>query len=245
MGALLIVLGIACVAYGVTVMMVWSGTWFFALWYVLGAMLVAGGVCVQSGAWAGFPAVARTAVVGCVAVLGVAFAVAVGFISTGFDEQGEDDLDYIIVLGAQVHEGGPSKVLRYRLDAARDYLERNPHTVCIVSGGQGLNEPKAEAVVMAAYLEQQGVDPRHIIVEDRSLNTVQNIQNSMELFDPNTARVGIVTNDFHIFRATGIARKRGIANACGIAAPSDTWYVPNNVLRESLGVAKDFLTGNL
>lgn len=54
-------------------------------------------------------------------------------------------LDYIIVLGAQVRKDGPSPVLKYRLDKAVEYLNENPDTVCIVSGGQGSNEPWSEA----------------------------------------------------------------------------------------------------
>ena len=54
-----------------------------------------------------------------------------------------------------------------------------------------------------------------------------------------------MTNDFHVLRATRIAAKQGYANAHGIAAPSDAWYVPNNVLREVMGIVKDFLFGNM
>ena len=245
MSIALLALGIAAIGYGVTVMMVGSGTWFFAVWYALGALLVASGVAVHTGAWAALPEMARHITVGCVMVLGVAFTVTVGFISTGFTQQAEDNLDYLIVLGAQVRDDRPSAVLRYRLDAACDYLERNPRTKCIVSGGQGFNEPTTEAAAMAAYLEGRGIGASRIITENRSLNTDQNIANSMAFFRPQTARVGIVTNNFHVFRATGIARKKGIAHVCGIPAYSDAWYLPNNVLRESLGVAKDLVSGNL
>ncbi len=59
------------------------------------------------------------------------------------------NLDAIIVLGAQVKaDGSPSNVLRYRLETASDYLEANPQTVVVVSGGQGPNEPTTEAECM-------------------------------------------------------------------------------------------------
>ena len=35
MAIVLCILGVFCVFYGVTVMLVGSGTWFFAVWYVL------------------------------------------------------------------------------------------------------------------------------------------------------------------------------------------------------------------
>ncbi|MCI9142979.1 MAG: YdcF family protein, partial [Lachnospiraceae bacterium] len=55
----------------------------------------------------------------------------------------------------------------------------------------------------------------------------------------------IVTNNFHMFRALGIARKQGYANVEGLAAGSVLGMGPNNLLREFLGVVKDFLVGNL
>ena len=57
--------------------------------------------------------------------------------------------------------------------------------------------------------------------------------------------MGIVTNDFHVYRAVHIARKAGLAHACGIAGYSTPLYLPNNLLRESLGLAKDFAVGNI
>ena len=62
------------------------------------------------------------------------------------------NLDYIIVLGAQVKESGSSVILRYRLDRAVSYLKENDNTLVIVSGGQGANEKATEASVMKEYL---------------------------------------------------------------------------------------------
>ena len=39
MGIVLIIIGIACALYGMTVMMVGSGSKFFLFWYVLAAVL--------------------------------------------------------------------------------------------------------------------------------------------------------------------------------------------------------------
>ena len=58
-------------------------------------------------------------------------------------------------------------------------------------------------------------------------------------------RVGIVTNNFHVFRSVAIARKQGLADVCGIAAPSTAFYLPNNLFREVFGITKDALWGNL
>lgn len=180
----------------------------------------------------------------------VAFAVVLVYAQclalSQINAQGEPDLDYVVVLGAQIYDdGSPSPVLRYRLEAALSYLEENPKTICIVSGGQGPNEPYPEADGMAAYLERQGVAAERIIRERQSVNTLQNITFSQQLMTSSDDRVGIVTNNFHVYRAVRIARKAGLTNACGIAGYSTPYYLPNNLLRETLGIIKDYLVGNL
>lgn len=150
----------------------------------------------------------------------VAFCTIEGCIIGNMNAQGEPDLDYVIVLGAQVRESGPSKALRYRLDRTIDYLEENPDTICIVSGGQGHNEPFAEAQGMADYLQKHGIAENRIIQESKSESTMENIVNSKKLMRQENASVGIVTNDFHMFRALQIAHANGLKQAQGIAASS-------------------------
>ena len=159
------------------------------------------------------------------------------FFHTSMYTDGRGGLDYIIVLGAQVRKDGPSPVLKYRLDKAVEYLNENPDTVCIVSGGQGSNEPWTEAEGMAQYLQEKGIDTARILTEDQSQTTEQNITNSKMLMKEG-ASVGIVTNNFHVFRALQIAKKYGLSDVCGIAADSTPKYLPNNMLREFFGEMK-------
>ena len=243
MSVLLIALGALAIVYGVSVMLIWSGSGFFAVWYVIGAALAGCGVAMRMGAWQGLPRALRM-FVGVAAALAAAVTLGVGApILTTAHEPAPEGLDELVV---QVRpDGSPSTVLRYRLDTAADYLRENPSTRCIVSGGKGANEPCSEAEAMARYLESCGIDAARIELEDASTNTVENLRNSRALLADAGDAVGIVTNDFHVLRATRIAAKQGYANARGIAAPSDAWYVPNNVLREVMGVVKDFLFGNM
>lgn len=154
-------------------------------------------------------------------------------------------MDYLIVLGAQVRENGPSAVLQYRLDAALSYMQENPETICIVSGGQGVNEPFSEAKGMSDYLISHGILSERIILEDTSRNTVENIRNSKALIRNFDGSVGIVTNNFHVFRAVGIAKAQGLGDVYGISAYSHPLYLPNNVLRECCGILKDYFFQNL
>ena len=245
MAVVLTIIGVACLLYGIAILMVGSGTWFFAFWLVLGALLLCGAWALRAGWWEVFPLAGKRALAVVVGVVLVGYVAMLGLQAKDFRDKGEPDLDYIIVLGAQVRESGPSVVLSYRLDTACDYLASNENTRCIVSGGQGFNEPAPEADIMADYLISRGVDPARIIKENRSENTLENITNSMAFFNPSSDRIGIVTNNFHVFRGAALARKSGIVHVCGIAAPSKAFYLPNNMTRESLGIVKDFIKGNL
>ena len=246
MAIALALFGIAGIVYGAAVMSLNSGTPFFAVWYAIGAAFLAAAWAVHAGIWEAAPAVAKGICGVVAAALCATLVITGGLMASQFGAQGERDLDCIIVLGAQVRaDGSPTYVLQYRLDAAAAYLRDNPRTTCIVSGGQGPNEPCAEADCMVAYLQRRGVDASRIVREDKSANTAQNIANSMAILGPDAGRVGIVTNDFHVFRAVTIARKAGLRDACGIAAYSTPFYLPNNMLRESMGIVKDFLAGNL
>ena len=246
MALVLGILGLLCIIGGASVMLLNSGTAFFAVWYALGAMLLAAGWGVHAGMWAALPVLARRAIIAMVCVALAVFGFTQTLILSQIGVQGEPDLDYVIVLGAQIYgDGSPSPVLKYRLDAALDYLQDNPRTKCIVSGGQGHNEPYPEADGMARYLREHGIAQERITLERTSTTTRENIVNSMELMDSTDASVGIITNNFHVYRATRIARKAGLGNACGIAGGSTLIYFPNNLLRESLGLIKDFAVGNI
>ena len=103
---------------------------------------------------------------------------------------------------------------------------------------------------MRDYLVAHGISGQQILMEDKALNTVQNIRYSVDLLneqsiDLRKRKVGIVTNNFHVFRGVSIAKKQGFEQVCGISAGSHPYYLPNNMLREFCGVCKDKLFGNL
>ncbi|MCD8232294.1 MAG: YdcF family protein [Clostridiales bacterium] len=239
------IIGLACLAYGIFVYGVQSGTFTFLLWLALGVFFLLLAVGMHFKIWAKLPRVLRRIVLAVFALAIIVFAAVEGCIVSGFFSEGADDLDYIIVLGAQVYESGPSDVLEYRLDAAYEYLTENEETICIVSGGQGKNEPFAEAEGMYEYLVEKGIPAERILMETESLNTEENLRYSSVYFDTETDTVGIVTNNFHVFRSVHLAKHLGMEHVCGIAAGIDPLYLPNNMLREFFGVGKDLLRGNL
>lgn len=222
-----------------------AGTKFFLVW-IAAAILCAGtGVLLQKGLWERLPQPAR---VTALAVLGGGLACFVAvecFIVSGFFAEGSGNLPYIVVLGAQMKENGPSVALAKRLDRAYEYLQENPYTFCVLSGGKGENEPVSEAEGMYAYLVEKGIGADRLILEDSSRNTVQNIKNSRELIPDGIENIGIVTSNFHVFRGVRLAKANGFSEAEGIAAPSGVYFLPNNMLREFFGVMKDWLFGNM
>lgn len=240
-----VTLAIACAVYGAVIFSVGSGTWFFMFWFVLAALFAGVAWAFHSGWFSSLPVLARRGLVGAACLVVLCFVATMIPVARHFNDAGEAGLDCIIVLGAQVKEDGPSVILRKRLDAAYDYLARNPQTRCIVTGGQGANEPVTEASAMADYLVACGIDQSRIVCEERAENTKQNIAYSMEFLDPENDTVGIVTNNFHVFRGLRMARAGGIRHACGIAADSLPLFLPNNLARESLSIAKAFVEREL
>lgn len=240
-----ILLGIISISYGLYVRRAASGTNFYLTWIAMGLASIVLGLLIQFGFFEMLPSLVRYLLIGLFSIGIIMVIVISSLVLTKFDSKGEDNLDYIVVLGAQVKANGPSVALRYRLDRAVSYLEENKNTVCIVSGGQGYNEHISEAECMETYLVEHGIEKERIIKEDKSTNTCENFEYSMKVVNLKDKRVGVVTNNFHMYRALKIAKKCGIKNAYGIAAGSVKTYLPNNLFREVLAVVKDFVFGNI
>lgn len=159
----------------------------------------------------------------------------------GRDDPPEADVPFVVVLGAQTHGDRPSRTLRERLDLAVDYLEAHPSARVIVSGGQGADETQTEASVMEAYLLERGITPERITEESASRTTRENLINAKRLAEKNgteTARVLIITSEFHLSRAKFIARSLGM-EPYGIGSSTTPWILKVNYeLREVFSYVK-------
>lgn len=234
-----------CFGYCLIVFLIRSGSHFYLVWGLGGLCFIGLACMVHFGWWSRLPRMIRY----CISILAIAcvllFIIVEGFILSRYHEKGEENLDYIIVLGAQMKPAGPSAVLKFRLDEAYEYLIRNENTICIVSGGQGSNEPCSEAEGMYRYLVDKGIPASRIVMEDQSTDTSENIAYSAKLIGDYSVNVGIVTNNFHVFRGVQLARHEGFENVCGIAARSNVYFQLNNLVREFFGIMKDSVCGNL
>ncbi len=234
-----------CFGYCVLIYSIKSGTRFYLIWGMGGCFFLGLTAFWHFGIWSKLPHGLQRTILGMLLFGILVFVITEGCIISGFRAKGGENLDYIIVLGAQVKENGPSAALKYRLDAAYDYLVENENTICIVSGGQGANEPHSEAQGMYWYLTEKGIAAERILLEDKSTNTSENIAFSAVFLDMEKDSVGIVTNNFHVFRGVHLARHYGIKNVCGISAGSNVFFQLNNMVREFFGIMKDLVCGNL
>ena len=157
------------------------------------------------------------------------------------DSLGSGSPDFVVVLGAQIHGSQPSRTLRERLDLAADYLGKNPAAKAFVSGGQGADETQTEASVMAAYLAGKGIPDSRIVEESEASSTRENLLFSQELARQqgiDTARVLIITSDFHLCRAKYIAKTLGMEPS-GLASTTTPWILKVNYeLREVFAFVK-------
>ena len=246
MTIVLIAVGVVSVAYGAAMGVLYPARGFFLAWIVVGAALLAAGWAHRTGAWQVLPVWIRRIAVAVMALVACGVFAGCALIVCAAASTPPANLDYIVVLGANLNaDGSPKETLRYRLDEAAAYLERNPETTCVVSGGQGPDEPCSEAESMARYLEAAGVNASRVILEDRSNTPAENLRFSAALLDSPDASVGVVTNDFHVLRATRIARRQGLTSVYGISAPTNPLYLPQACVRECVALAKDAMVGNL
>lgn len=234
-----------CFGYCFLIYSIKSGTRFYMIWGLGGCFFLGLTFFLHFHMWAKLPAGLQKVITIVIAAGILLFVIVEGCIISSYQARGDANLDYIIVLGAQVKEKGPSAALKFRLDTAYDYLIENENTICIVSGGQGVNEPYSEAQGMHDYLVGKGIPEERIIMEDKSTDTWENIVFSSKFLDMENDSVGIVTNNFHVFRGVHLAKHFGIKNVCGIAAPSNIYFQLNNMVREFFGIMKDLVYGNL
>lgn len=143
----------------------------------------------------------------------------------------------VIVLGCKVYGERPSIMLEARLDAALEYLNANPESACIVSGGQGSDELIPEAECMYLYLTSHGIAAERIYQEDKSTTTRENIAFSYEIIKEQglNASIAIATNEFHEYRAGKIAENFGLEYGA-VSGSTVLWLLPTYYARELLAI---------
>lgn len=151
----------------------------------------------------------------------------------------------VVVPGALSRGDRPSLMLSHRLKAAARYMNDYPDVPCVVSGGQGEDEDYSEAWVMRNYLIECGVAPSRIYMEDKSTNTIENMQFTHDVIEENNLpkAVVIATQEFHQYRCGAYAKKAGLPPV-GTATCATPWYLLLCYwVREFAGICRMWLLG--
>lgn len=177
-------------------------------------------------------------------IFGISFFTIEGAILfSGFSTSHDEQIDYVIVLGARLYGTTPSPALKNRLNSAITYLNAHPSTSVIVTGGQGPDEDCTEAQASYDYLVAHGIAKKRILMENTSTTTFENIRNATEIIkkqtDSPSVNVLISTNRFHCLRAELLAKR------CDLTAHSLPSKTPPSIaipcyLREYLAFIKSF-----
>ena len=242
-------LTILCLLYSLMILLVNSGTFSFTIWLILALFFYICFFLSKNKRYKKIPKRIRQPFIILITIGIIIFLTCQVLILSHFNDNGIKDLDYIIVLGAQMRDSGPSVIYKYRLDAAYDYLKDNPDTICILTGAKAANEPVSEGEGGKEYLISKNIPKDRLIAESDSKDTVENVKNALSIIDKTSntkdVKIGIVTSNFHVFRGIKIAQKATGHEIHGISAYVTPRFLPNNMVRESIGIIRDFLTKNL
>ncbi len=148
----------------------------------------------------------------------------------------------IVVLGFQLSpDGSMQQELIERLTVALNSAKKYPNAYLLCTGGgTAMGNPSVtEAGEMAKWLAGQGVDPKRIIVEDKSITTAQNAIFAYDILTslyPSVKKLAIVSSDYHIatgelvFEAEAILRANAPGNEKLEVVSNAAWKAPSGHL---------------
>ena len=162
------------------------------------------------------------------------------------------DKDAVIILGCMIRkDGSPTPLLAHRVKAAYDFARRQEAATgkslsFVTSGGQGKNEPRSEAAAMQDLLLSLGVPKERILLEDRSVNTLENMTFSREILEENMGQVktAFATTNYHVLRGGIYARRVGLCSE-GCAGKTRWYFWPNGFVREMAALLVEKRRGHL
>jgi uncharacterized SAM-binding protein YcdF (DUF218 family) len=151
--------------------------------------------------------------------------------------------DFVVVLGSGLARGDRvPPLLASRLERGRHVYQTlvgrgKTRPVLIVSGGKGSDEQISEAEAMARYLIERGVPADHVLREDQSSTTEENLTFSQAIMERSRPgyRCIVVTSNYHVFRTAMLARRLGV-NGQVTGSRTAGYYWPTAMLREFAAV---------
>ena len=257
MNIFLIILGILSIFYDDTLILLNPGTFwdnvfsFTHIWLVLGAYLIFVAIYrikTKHSFWSIWKRWVKLTVVSLGALVAIISIINLTLILNPAIVGTEENADHVILLGGGISKDGvlPKSVIS-RMEKAAEYLNKNPDSICVVTGGTLDWLPYAEAPELKRQLAARGVSPARILVEDQAKDTIQNFQLSCKMLAEHRGMTYaevlstptlIVTSRFHLRRSQRLARRMGFTNIKGIPAACPPVYVLHNYVREICAYVK-------
>lgn len=132
--------------------------------------------------------------------------------------------DAIVVLGAAQYRGRPSPVLRARLDHAVALFAQGFAPRLVLTGGIAEGDTASEAAVSRTYVMRAGVPDSAILLENDGRTTQQSLHAVARLLEARgLQRVILVSDPFHLLRASVVARRNGLAVRTSPTRADDAW----------------------
>ncbi|MBO7677953.1 MAG: YdcF family protein [Erysipelotrichaceae bacterium] len=149
------------------------------------------------------------------------------------------NFEYIIIHGCGLLGGERvSKLLSNRIDKAIKVFHKGKDKAMIIcSGGKGPDEKISEAEAIANYLKEKGIPEDHILLEDRSTSTEENLVYSYDIIKQRgpSKRIALISSNYHIYRCVLLAHQLKIP-CVGIGAKVAPYYWPSAIIREFVAV---------
>ncbi len=121
---------------------------------------------------------------------------------------GENQIDAVLVLGAQVRpDGSLSKMLKERLDTGISIYKSGITDRMIMSGDHGRDDYD-EVNAMKSYAIEQGVPSECIFMDHAGFSTYESMYRAKEIFE--AENLIVVTQKYHMYRALYDAKALGI-----------------------------------
>lgn len=132
--------------------------------------------------------------------------------------------DAIVVLGAAQYRGRPSPVLRARLDHAVGLYARGLAPRLVLTGGIADGDTASEAAVGRLYALEAGVPDSAILTENEGRTTGQSMERVARLLAARgLTDVVLVSDPFHVLRASHSARRHGLSVRTSPTRTDDAW----------------------
>jgi len=148
-----------------------------------------------------------------------------------------ENIDCILILGAQALKDRPSHMLEDRLTKGISLYHNGVAPKIIMSGDHG-REEYDEVNIMKDYAIKNNVKSEDIFMDHAGFSTYESIYRAKEIFK--AKKIVIVTQEYHLYRAVYVAKQLGL-EAYGIATDPKLYSgQAYRELREILARDKDW-----